>query len=236
MAIHALFDLLAWITSLTTLLVLRRTWFPAHPVEPPLRFGYIAAVIFGAGACAWIFGSLNLRLSGEPGFGRSIEGALFGAILAVELYKRAFGIRQRTGAIYALPVALGIAVGRIGCLLSGMEDFTYGIPTGGDWGWDFGDGIPRHPVALYESLAMAGFAVVYLLMMTRKSVFWRHNGFYLLVGFYGLERFVLEFWKPYGAVLAGLCLFQLLSLILLAYALVMVESQPKAVGGQPAAR
>jgi phosphatidylglycerol---prolipoprotein diacylglyceryl transferase len=229
MILHTLFDALAWLASFAVLFVLRRTWFPKNPVSQPLRGGYIAAVIFGAGLSAWIFGSLNLWLSGQPGLGRSVEGALFGAIVSVELYKHASGIRERTGAIYALPVALGIAVGRIGCLLSGMEDFTYGIPTGAAWGWDFGDGIPRHPVALYESLAMAAFAFVYLIMMLRGSLYWRMNGFYLAVGFYGVERFVLEFWKPYGAVIAGLSIFQLLSLIMVGYALVMLQGSRSAL-------
>ncbi|MGR6468143.1 prolipoprotein diacylglyceryl transferase family protein [Rhizobium sp. PAMB 3182] len=229
MLLHTIFDALAWLTSFAVLYVLRRTWFPKNPVSRPLRGGYIAAVVFGAGVSAWVFGSLNLWLSGQPGFGRSVEGALFGAIVSVELYKRASGILERTGAIYALPVALGIAVGRIGCLMSGMEDFTYGIPTGADWGWDFGDGIPRHPVALYESLAMASFAIVYIGMILRGSAYWRANGFYLAVGFYGLERFVLEFWKPYGAVIAGLSVFQLLSLLMVGYALVMLQGSRSAV-------
>jgi prolipoprotein diacylglyceryltransferase len=154
--------------------------------------------------------------------GRSIEGALAGAIIAIELYKKANGIMARTGAIYALPIALGIAVGRIGCLLSGLEDHTHGVPTSAAWagyvGWDFGDGIPRHPVQLYESLAMAGFAAVYAIMVARGSAFWKTNGFYLMVGFYGLQRFGWELLKPYEGAVVGLSVFQLLSLALIAYA------------------
>lgn len=220
-AIHALFDMLAWAVSLTALLLLRRTWFAERPVEKHLRFGYLVGVLFGAGAGAWLFGTLNLLTSGIESFGRSIEGALFGAIAAIEIYKRASGITARTGAIYALPMALGVAVGRIGCLLSGLEDNTHGIATGGGWGWDFGDGILRHPVQLYESLAMAGFAVVYVVMLSAGSKRWKRDGFYYAVGFYAVQRFLIEFWKPYEGVIAGLTVFQLLSVALLAYALVM---------------
>jgi phosphatidylglycerol---prolipoprotein diacylglyceryl transferase len=221
--IHTIFDILAWITSALTLLVLRRSWFPKNPVAEPMRLGYLASVLFGAGAGAWIFGTANLWITGIHEIGRSVEGALAGAILAVELYKKATGITARTGAIYALPLCLGIAVGRIGCLLSGLDDNTYGIPTGASWGWDFGDGIPRHPVALYESAAMAGFALVYMAMRLRKSAYWRENGFYLAVGFYGLERFIIEFWKPYGALIANLSIFQLLCIVLIGYALIMLK-------------
>ena len=233
-AIHALFDLLAWAVSLTALLLLRRTWFADRPVQKHLRFGYLVGVLFGAGAGAWLFGTLNLWVSGIGGFGRSIEGAIVGAIAAIEIYKRASGITVRTGAIYALPMALGIAVGRIGCLLSGLEDNTHGIATGADWGWDFGDGILRHPVQLYESLAMAGFALVYVAMVVTGSARWKRDGFYYAVGFYAVQRFVIEFWKPYGALVAGLTVFQILSMALLVYALVMAVTADRAATPQKA--
>lgn len=226
--VHTLFDALAWISSLACLFVLRMTWFATNPVGRGLRLGYVAALVFGAGIGAWGFGTLNLWASGQHEIGRSIEGALAGAILAIELYKKANGLTARTGAVYALPIALGIAIGRIGCLLSGMEDFTYGVPTSAAWtgllGWDFGDGIPRHPVQLYESVAMAGFALVYLVMVARGSAWWRRNGFYLAVGFYGIERFALEFLKPYAAVFGNLTVFQMLSIGLFFYAAAMLAT------------
>lgn len=226
--IHTAFDALAWLAAAAALLVLRRTWFAENPVGQNLRFGYLAAVLFGAGIGAWAFGTLNGWASGHPGLARSVEGALAGAIISIELWKKFNGVTARTGAVYALPLALGIAIGRIGCLLSGLEDFTYGIPTGGTSGWDFGDGIPRHPVQLYESLTMAVFALVYAAMILRGSSFWKQNGFYLAVGFYGAQRFSLEFLKPYAAVAGPLTVFQLLSLALIGYALVMLASGRKA--------
>lgn len=220
---HIVFDILAWAVAALALIVLRRGWFRTHAVPEPLRFGYTAAVLFGAGMGAWAFGTANLWLSGIHEAGRSVEGALAGAILAVELYKRANGIEGRTGAIYALPLALGVAVGRIGCLLAGLQDHTHGIATGGSWGWDFGDGIARHPVQLYECLTMGAFGLFYTLMMMRGSNWWRVNGFYAAVMVYGAQRFAWEFLKPYDTALAGLTLFQHLSLALMLYGAVMLE-------------
>ena len=224
MGIHALFDVAAWLVALGALMVLRRSWFRANPVAQPMRWGYTAAVIFGAGLGAWILGTANLRLSGIPEFGRSIEGALVGAILSVELYKWQTGIAARTGAIYALPAALGIAVGRIGCQLSGLEDNTYGIPTGGTWGWDHGDGINRHPVAFYESGLMVAFVCLYLTMMAAGSTRWRDNGFYYFLVTYAVGRFGLEYLKPYATLLPGLGIFQLTSILLALYAVVMIRT------------
>lgn len=225
--IHTAFDALAWLVAVLTMLALRRTWFAENPVDQPKRFGYLAAVLIGAGLGAWFFGTLNSWLSGHEGLARSVEGALAGAIISIELYKKLNGITARTGAIYALPMALGIAIGRVGCLLSGLEDFTYGIPTGRAWGWDFGDGILRHPVQLYESLTMAAFALIYITMLARGNQFWKQNGFYLAVSFYGAQRFMLELLKPYSAVVGPFTVFQILSLMLYVYGVMMIVTRER---------
>jgi prolipoprotein diacylglyceryltransferase len=225
--IHASFDLLAWLAAGAAAFWLTRTGRVTFPVPPPLRFAYLAALIFGAGIGAVAFGSANLWLSGQSGVARSIEGAVAGAVLGVEIYKRIAGIAVRTGARFALPFAVGVAVGRIGCFFSGLDDFTYGTPTTLPWGRDFGDGVARHPVQLYESAAMAAFAAVYLWRVLHHDRFWIARGFYLAIGFYGAQRFVWEFLKPYGTLIGPLTLFHLLSAVVLLYALVMIATAPR---------
>ena len=89
-----------------------------------------------------------------PG-GKTIVGGLLGGWIGVELVKGLTGIRSRTGDLFALPLCIGIAIGRIGCFLAGLADDTYGKPTSLPWGVNFGDGIPRHPTQLYELLFLA---------------------------------------------------------------------------------
>jgi len=146
------------------------------------------------------------------------------------MFKQSAGIDAATGARFAAPLAIGVAVGRLGCFFAGLEDFTYGVPTDLPWGVDFGDGVSRHPVQLYESASMAGFLIVYLVALARRSEFIARNGFYLAVGFYGAQRFVWEFLKPYGTVLGPLTLFHLLSLALAAYALCMMQANATSPG------
>lgn len=223
--IHAVFDVLAWLAAAAAgVWVTRRV---AFPVPERLRFGYLAVLLAGAALGAYAFGSANLWLSGQPGVARSIEGGIAGAILAIELYKRRTGIRSRTGARFALPFAAGVAVGRIGCFLSGLDDFTHGTPTTLPWGHDFGDGVLRHPVQLYESAAMAAFACVYVARVRKGDAFWIANGFFLAAGFYGAQRFLWEFLKPYGALVAPFTLFHVLSAAILVYAVVMIATAPK---------
>ena len=226
-SLHAIFDCAAWLAAGLAGLWLsrvRRLQFPKQSTA----LSYIAALVFGAGLGAYLFGTLNLWLSGLPGIARSVEGAIAGGIVAIELYKWRHGIAQRTGARFALPLAVGIAVGRLGCYVAGLDDFTYGTPTSLPWAHDFGDGILRHPVQLYESAAMAGFAAAYAVAVLRHKAFVIANGFYLALAFYGLQPFAWEFLKPYAGLLGPLTLFHLLSLGIMAYAAVMLGSAPAA--------
>jgi len=83
----------------------------------------------------------------QPG-GKTIVGGLLGGWLAVEIMKLVLGIRSRTGDLFAIPLCLGIAIGRIGCFTAGLADDTYGTATTLPWGVDFGDGVRRHPTQL----------------------------------------------------------------------------------------
>ena len=188
---------------------------------------YIVALAFGAVAGAWGFGSINTGLTAVPHPSHSIAGGLAGAIIAVELYKVARGISGSTGTIWVGPLALGIAVGRLGCLFAGLPDETFGIPTGLPWGVDLGDGVSRHPVQLYESLAMLGFLAFYLTALGRRAAWTRERAFYLFVLVYAVQRFAWEFLKPYGTLLGPFTLFHLLSAAVLLYAVVMIATAPK---------
>jgi prolipoprotein diacylglyceryltransferase len=82
--------------------------------------------------------------------GKSIVGGLLGGLVGVETAKLALRKAASTGDDFVLPLAAGIAIGRLGCFFAGLADHTYGLPTTLPWGVDFGDGIPRHPTQLYE--------------------------------------------------------------------------------------
>ena len=61
---------------------------------------------------------------------RSVLAALVGAWIGVLLGKRMTGYKPSTGDLFAPSVALAMAIGRIGCLLTELP----GHPTGGPWG------------------------------------------------------------------------------------------------------
>jgi phosphatidylglycerol:prolipoprotein diacylglycerol transferase len=153
---HLVFETLSYFVAFRVYLSLRRRF--GDPIATPIRWAVVAAAVAGAA-----LGSKLLFLVEDPPLtwhnlrnpaylmgGKTIVGALIGGLLTVELLKRYIGLRASTGDLYAIPLALGIAIGRIGCFLTGLSDNTYGTPTSLPWAIDFGDTIPRHPTQIYE--------------------------------------------------------------------------------------
>ena len=135
------------------------------------------------------------------------------------------GIRGSTGLPFIAPLALGIAIGRLGCFFAGLLDYTYGIAATVPWAVDFGDGIPRHPVQLYESLAMLAFLGFWLWALLTHNRPVIRNGFYLFVAWYALQRFAWEFLKPYPSIIGPFNIFHLICIALFAYSLFMMRGQ-----------
>ena len=176
----------------------------------------MAAVIGGIiGAKLWY-----VALTGDPGalFSRAglvWYGGFLGGLTGVVLN----GWRRRvplglTAELTAPALALGYALGRVGCFL--IQD-DYGIPTSLPWAMRFPEGSPPttaniltsqfgvsvppgvnpvdvlsvHPTQLYEVTAMlVVFAILWRLRRHRHTTGWLF-GLYLLLG--GLERFLVEF-------------------------------------------
>jgi phosphatidylglycerol:prolipoprotein diacylglycerol transferase len=128
-----------------------------------------------------------------PG-GKTIIGGLLGGWLGVEMVKRVSGVRGRTGDLFAVPLCVGIAIGRLGCFFAGLADDTYGVATTLPWGVDFGDGVRRHPTQLYEFVFLCGLAVVLWRWLQRP-----HEEGMVFRGFLAAYlgwRLVIDFIKP----------------------------------------
>lgn len=182
----------------------------------PQRWTVIASAAVGALAGSRLLGLaeqwpdvLNAVRSGRTlalltsSGGKTIVGGLLGGWIAVEIVKRISGIRSRTGDLFALPLCIGIAVGRVGCFLAGLADDTYGKPTRLPWAVDFGDRIPRHPVQLYEILFLALLAI----FISRPWPWRQGTRFRVFLGAYLAWRLVIDFLKPQPLV-AGMNLIQ----------------------------
>ena len=218
---HYIGDLAAWGGAALAARWQYRRWpEAAHALARMTTPSYHVSLALGALAGAWVLGSANSLHSIAAAPSHSVAGALAGGIIAVEVWKRQNGVRQSTGAAFVLPLSVGISLGRLGCLFSGLPDFTYGIPTTLPWAFDLGDGIGRHPVQLYESLAMALFAGLFVAARKRGDKWVHARAFHALIIFYAAQRFVWEFLKPYPKLIGPLNIFHLLMLGFAAYGLV----------------
>jgi len=217
---HFVFEALAYFIGYRVYLKQRKR--SGDHLSNPDRLWIVAAAICGAA-----IGSKLLYWLGDPAVtvhrwndlfylmaGKTIVGGLIGGLIAVEVTKRRLGILTRTGDLFAIPLCVGIAIGRIGCFLSGLSDDTYGIPTDLAWGVDFGDGVGRHPVQLYE-IGWLGLLAIGLGWLARKP----HRQGDLFKGFmvgYFVFRLAVDFLKP-GITFGGLTSIQWACVIMLLY-------------------
>jgi len=174
-----------------------------------------------AAFCGAMLGAkLPFLFTGEASFwspqawfadGKTILTGLVGGYVAVELVKWWLAIRTKTGDTFAAPVAVAIAIGRLGCFRAGC---CFGSPTSLPWGMPFptsGDSLPRHPAQLYESAFHFTMAGVLMLLARRKGFqesFWRGQllKFYILC--YAIYRFATELIRPEPEMWLGLTAYQ----------------------------
>jgi len=218
---HTVFDLLAYGIGFRLFLWQRRRL--GDTIDTHARWSVVAAAILGAAVGSKILFWLEdpvetLAHWNDPLFllgGKTIVGGLIGGLIGVELEKRWAGLTRRTGDLFAMPLAAGIVIGRIGCFLSGLADRTHGTPSSLPWAVDFGDGIPRHPAQLYESAVMALAAMV-LWRLTRRP---HREGdvFRLFMVIYFTLRVAVDAVKPEVRILLGLSSLQWASVAVLLY-------------------
>jgi uncharacterized membrane protein YeaQ/YmgE (transglycosylase-associated protein family) len=216
---HTVFDLAAWGGGLALSAALYRWRLRevTQTIARRLDGGYFAALVAGAVPGAWVAGSMSSLRGSHPALSHSVVGALVGAIVAVEIYKRLRGVTGSTGGVFVGSFSLGVVIGRFGCLFTGLPDGTYGTATRLPWAVELGDGVGRHPVELYESAAMAIFLALYLLGLRRRAPWAMRRGFYAMCVWYGVQRFVWEFLKPSPTLIGPFNLFHVLCGGLIAY-------------------
>jgi prolipoprotein diacylglyceryltransferase len=197
---HPVFETAGYIAGFQTYLLLRRrTGFARVADEPTVWI--IAGCIIGA-----LLGSKVLAIvESLPDYwqarghiaswfaGKTIVGGLLGGWIGVEIVKHRLHVRTRTGDLFVFPLILGIAIGRIGCFLTGLPDHTYGVHSNLPWAIDFGDG-PRHPTQLYEIAALALIALA--LFIRSRRPFRAGDLFRAFLLAYLAFRFAVEFIKP----------------------------------------
>lgn len=216
---HFILEVAAYVAAVVLYFLLRHRAGRA-PFPPETILGLICGSLFGA----WIGSKLLLVLGSPRQFltvqglilglagGKSTAGALLGGWAGIEIVKRRLQLHTPTGEFFVYPLALGIAIGRIGCFLSGLPDHTHGVASTLPWAVDFGDAVRRHPTQIYE-------AIYVLLLAVAVHRFGGNRPGYSAILFkrflagYFLFRVAIDFLKPRATILLDLDANQIVSVL-----------------------
>jgi phosphatidylglycerol:prolipoprotein diacylglycerol transferase len=169
--------------------------------------------------------------------GMSWFGGLVGGVATALVFMRRLRLPVLATLAAATPaLAIGHAIGRIGCFLVGDD---YGRPTDLPWGVAFPRGLPPtdmrvHPTQLYEMAA--------LLFVSWLLIRWRRHGVAdaIVLGRYlvlaGAIRFAIEFIRVNERILGPLTLAHLVSLALVIAGVVLLAARRAAGNLSPQVR
>jgi len=148
-------------------------------------------------------------------------GVIGGAIGAVLWAWRRGWLGWKLADVACIPLALGYAIGRCGCQLSGDGD--YGIHSNLPWAMAYPKGtVPTttevHPTPVYETLTMG---IVALVLWNYRDRLTGGRLFALYLVLAGTERFLVEFIRRNENVAFGLTLAQLVSVAMIAGGIVL---------------
>lgn len=212
--------------------------------EPDWAYEATGAALVGGivGARLW-WAFTDLSALGDDPLGRLVGGSgltwyggAIGGTLAVwgwTLWRRLPAWHMAGAAVPAL--ALGYALGRVGCQISGDGD--YGVASDVPWAMAYPDGVVPttqevHPTPIYETLWMG--LVALMLWQLRDRVPPR-----MLVAAYlvaaGLERFVVEFWRRNPTVDGTITVAQITALISIALGAALIAVTRRSGGAGRAA-
>jgi phosphatidylglycerol:prolipoprotein diacylglycerol transferase len=144
--------------------------------------------------------------------GLSFYGGLVGGLAAVVYGCRRVGLPLRETLDLLVPsLAIGHALGRVGCLFHGC---CFGQVAAGPFAVTFADGLPRHPTQGYELVALLVLWVASLRRATEPHRPGALAGEYLIA--YATLRFALEGLRDdmVGPVFAGLLRYQWVSVVI----------------------
>lgn len=136
-------------------------------------------------------------------------GGFLGGTLAILIYIWRKSLNTwEIGDIAAPALAVGAAVGRIGCFLNGC---CYGQVTNVAWAVKYLD-LFRHPTQIYEFFM--NMIIFFVLWSYRKKAKYDGQIFWMFVFMYSIARFVVEFFRVTIPVALSLSGSQIISLIL----------------------
>lgn len=205
-----------------------------EPIGQQNRLWILVGAVFGALIGSRVLGGLENpdEMMKAPNLfiffyeNKTIVGGLLGGLIGVEVVKKMIGENKNSGDLFVYPLLLGMIIGRIGCFSMGINEETYGIPTNTFFAINLGDGLPRHPVALYEIFFLLLLWLT-LLIIERKYDLANGALFKIFMIAYLSFRFSLDFIKPHYTFSFGLSTIQIACIAGLIYYSIFIFNPSK---------
>lgn len=198
-----------------------------NPLSKQENFDYLLSIISGA-FCFWIlFSTLDNYLinpNQEIVLTKSIAASIFWAVFFSELFKYIHKVQFNTGVVFIPSLVVWMIFWRIWAFMIWLRDHTHGIPTTLPWGVDYGDGITRHPLQIYEITILSIFFIFFIFLLQYKRDWLLKNGFFLFTLTYFSYRFVIWFISPYSHFWWWLNTYQVISLGMIMYSLYKIKN------------
>lgn len=219
---HSVFVALGLLAAGVVFFVEKQRRGVTDPRIPYLVLGALAGAAILSRLGTWaqhLDPSQNLSFIDQLARGNaSMLSALVGAWLGVHVAKRIVKYTARSGDLFAPAVALAMAVGRIGCLLTEKP----GTPTDTGWGIVLDAeaaarvgapaGVPLHPSFVYEiAFHLVAFALLWFWLRHRPIA--AGETLTLYIAAYGIFRFFIEFIRGNDIAWLGLTRPQLFLLV-----------------------
>jgi len=210
----------------------RKEGIPSHKILD-LGFYILLSAIIGS-RLFFVVINAEYYLRNPLGIFKIWEGGLVfygGLLLSIPMAlwyikRNALGVRS-TADLFAPSIAIGHAIGRLGCFFAGC---CYGKPAPWlPWAVTFTDpnclariGIPLHPTQLYE--AAGEFMNFFILILLKRYKSFNGQLFLSYLLLYSVLRFIVEFFRgdvDRGFITPSVSLAQAMSILMFFFALVL---------------
>lgn len=183
----------------------------------------IFSILFDGGLAWYLSNPLEIFALWNGGF-TFYGGFIFGVVAGIWYIRKHQLKFWKLADLFAPALALGLAIGRIGCFMSGD---SYGKPTNLPWAVTFTDphsvaplNVPLHPTQIYS--VITNFFIFLILLWWKKKQKFTGELFLIFVILYSITRSFVEIFRndPRGVYFGGIVsTSQIISLIVILMAI-----------------
>lgn len=150
---------------------------------------------------------------------KTVAWAIAWWVISSEIIKKIYSLDFNRGVLFVPSLVIWIIVGRIWAFLIWTRDNTHWLATTLPWGYDYGDGILRHPAQIYEILVLIIILTIFIIWIRKNRDWFITNWFFIFTLIYFSYRFLVWFVMPYSHFWFGMNTIQIVSIWMIGYSI-----------------